>query len=434
MDHHRHFWLHMSLVFIGLLTGTACRMIAQSPPESTIKTHGGTELRFEELPGFVVELAYQYSSPSSSLSPHQSSRAAVDEDDVLFHSSYPICSGSHIGGGYILTAAHCVDHFLFTQDNCGGRDWERLVINILVTDSEHTTRRRKTLSANDVTAIVYHRGWRLPPHNHHLITAQTASLYDLALIKVDSKLPFADTAHLPQTTDDHHNFAQFTDDDHVWVYGVGGYQLNLSPTNLAPARSYFGGLAHIAKADYFQTLAFNQRIYEDPEQFKRQILNDHRLLASANRNFQLQMTPPKDPCRHGPTTSHNIFPPSLTELTSYLATSTSPHSYILPFTGGTRHDNPHEIISICTGDSGGPVLKALPSPTQKNVLLGVTSLSRNKGTIAHIINYLNRRHDKYTGCAVESTSTLGIAINVWQSLPWIHAARYSIAQGHHPPP
>ncbi|MCY4380870.1 MAG: trypsin-like serine protease [Proteobacteria bacterium] len=141
---------------MGLLLGVSCKHSYHNPSLTSPSSYGGKEYKsFVELPPYFVEWQYR---------------------------GYGVCSGAHIGDGYILTTAHCVDEFL-----CHKKEEAKAISLRYITRGLWGDSYEAYSNYHDIEAIVMHKHYFVHPDAH------------IALIKVqpDFRAPFAGKALLP---------------------------------------------------------------------------------------------------------------------------------------------------------------------------------------------------------------------------------------------
>ncbi|MCY4443623.1 MAG: hypothetical protein OXC44_02350 [Proteobacteria bacterium] len=110
------------VIAASLLMVTSCKHSKTHLPPAQLSTYGGKEYKsFVELPPYFVELLEKsknqnivLSQPNSSIEKSPDSTNPISDISI---NSFGYCSGSHIGNGYILTAAHCLDRLLCTANS-----------------------------------------------------------------------------------------------------------------------------------------------------------------------------------------------------------------------------------------------------------------------------------------------------------------------------
>ncbi|MCY4380234.1 MAG: trypsin-like serine protease [Proteobacteria bacterium] len=173
------FFFHI-IITVSLFLATACKVTSnENPDQASVSTLGGKEYKqFEDLPGYFVELYYG------------------DRD---------LCGGAHIGDGYILTAAHCLEFILCHDDLKSVFKKFGLRYNSRIDGKQKETR----LTGSQIEAVAMHKHFFTNPDKVLLPSDFLSSfdkfiqgnLHDITLIKVklDPSAPFAGKATLPHS-------------------------------------------------------------------------------------------------------------------------------------------------------------------------------------------------------------------------------------------
>ncbi|MCY4380175.1 MAG: trypsin-like serine protease [Proteobacteria bacterium] len=196
--------------------------------------------KFEDLPGYFVELF-----------------------SLIHNDGKGFCSGAHIGGGYILTAAHCLTNTLCADDLDNEFSNFRLRYNSW--DRVNGKQKESVIHSMNIDAIVMHKHYFVDPDSvlvpsdfipsdlfHNLTQVK---VNDIALIKVNvpPTKPFFREATLPdsQFQDNHMStWRGYKDRDKImastlYLHGVGKEH---------PSQSYFGGaVTAMREQDHFIT-------------------------------------------------------------------------------------------------------------------------------------------------------------------------------------
>lgn len=426
--------IQLMVVMIGLTLSpaTGCkRSPEKSPTDSALATWGGKAHAFVDLPGYFVEFF-------------------TDDGSAKTHS---FCSGAHIGGGYILTAAHCLDSHLSCQE-----DLNHVQVNFI--HSSASGRREQKHPLADVHGIVLHAGWLSSSGQRH---------YDIALIKTGLRV--VGQAYLPESPP----LTQQSriSSSELWSYGTGGVFEHQSHHDQPRSRtSYFGGVVSAIDPRAGAQGSPSPLHELGDDELMRQIEN-HPLLTEKGREF---MKRHRGKEVFGTAGSGSLYPspspnPSSTGgpvpavLTTPLPAVPSEHlfgdTFITPptddrsplittyYQGPSLH--PDAVVSSCPGDSGGPLIFRVGSGDSHSgdILIGINSGQRNQlniNSLEDVVMLYNLGEDVFIkgGCQGYSTElkqavkrglilTLQKAVSTYYHRAWIEAAKKSLEQGHHRP-
>ena len=160
-----------------------------------------------------------------------------ESSDSIISYERSSCAGVHIGGGYIITAAHCV---MSTMMGC--HSISNLGIHI-VTKKDVAAADMSSPSHSSLTKTYIPFG-----EFKHIVVHQGVGLFDeynMALIQVDPELPFAGEIALP--TSEKYSSHNISGD--IWIYGIGALikqQVAAMPAGSShQPYAYFGGGALI---------------------------------------------------------------------------------------------------------------------------------------------------------------------------------------------
>ena len=421
-----------------------------SSEDHKLKTQGGLRYAFEELPGFFVSFVYLHQDESSF------THSVGEEVDF--------CGGSHLGGGYILTAAHCIA-FLFNREGAQVKDW--LGVDVIIEEAQGE-RSRHRVPLSKIQSMVYHADYRA-----------SGDHYDIALLKVDGRIPFA--AEVILADDEIYSLENL--EGSLWVYGAGKARDRDSKT-----KYYRGGLAYVSERlgeedfmkDVIRTLSAELKEGNVEDRLVRDVLfrvkgytkavldyftlekQGHafthtqrqeiieKMLTKFSLNYDealwLYRTLKKTPKA---SEELKLFAEAFLQSFSYrkhmsaLSAShhlteeiTSSHGNVLAQDGpqedlhsvmyfSSLKKSKRSMIALCRGDSGGPVLKK--NSAGAFVLVGINLFAEAYATLRSMVHF--RESSDLLGCGGEEAS--GGAINVWAHRKWIQAAQESIAGGHH---
>lgn len=413
---------------------SGCKDSLKKPShDSTLATWGGKVHAFADLPGYFTEFFI---------------------DDGPNNQTLPFCSGTHIGNGYILTAAHCLDSYLSCEI-----DPKDIFINVIASSGRH----EQKLALADVRGIAVHAGWPTS-------VSSQSSIDDIALIKTD--LTIANQAYLPE--DPPTTLQPRLSSGEWWIYGVGGslkHQSHHKQPRIRP--SYFGGVVAADSPPHAQPSS------DELAQWKQQA-GTHPLLTEKGQAYLTRINTRQSgdaetPSR--PTSSSSMpqtSPPDHSALkTSSVAMEALPSHYLFDdtlTTGAPEHkpviyiypghsDHPYAIDLTCSGDSGGPlVFRRLGADiTSRDILLGIfssTTKHLNIRSVTDLVMHYNLAGQMFLPESSGPTFTpecadfntlqqrlyrelsflqQGTAVSVWYYRSWIEAAKQSLASGHHQP-
>ena len=476
--HHFMFTMYLATLLLWCSSLTvSCRLNSQNTNMAEVKTDGGYQSTFEELPGYFVELmASQFEINSradetdSAPAPPAQTTAKTPSTDALLS-----CSGTHIGSGFILTAAHCIDdwvcdltahnrdhavgHTPITGDIKSKLSRIRLKYNHMVSGAKQPA----IQSGSAIEAVVFHHGYfELLPDRP---TPITRARYDLALIKT-SGLDFADAANLPALSEHHLSAAQLSGKT-LLVYGASrenaafvSRQLStlgipyIQPTNLhhlGPKHYFWGKITAT-------TLDLQRRIDSYTDKLVH-MSPDHAESLKRYLEPQMKLSNGKTepPILHSCINNY-AYPPTFKHESRTIAYPQKLYSALKELEKPIADRNPQilqplgehvitlrprkyglypastnppmvvtevmpdhtsgRINGLCNGDSGGPLIDQ-----QNQAIVGVSSFVKFAEPTTRI-----RHHQLGSRCGEPKhmyfTST-------YHYLNWINAAKASILNGHH---
>ncbi|MCY4380777.1 MAG: trypsin-like serine protease [Proteobacteria bacterium] len=197
----------------------SCKPVPTGPAE--LNTYGGKEYQsFTDFPPYFVELVNTTPSKNTITSDSHNSHEISHQPTEIDNSSQKIseseikgtCSAAHIGGGYILTAAHCL--MLLCSDS--SHTFKYFGVRYL-TRSKTGQLEDKILTRDKIESIAIHKKFFAFSADSN-VYGQHAN-HDIALIKVRTNAlePFAGTATLPTT--DQYNTQNL--DGVLYQHGIG---------------------------------------------------------------------------------------------------------------------------------------------------------------------------------------------------------------------
>lgn len=340
--------IRVSLIFVCIII-VSCKN-PKLEGKTALKAYGGKEYKFAELPGYYVSLVMK-----------------TDHDSLR-----EICSGAHIGDGFILTAAHCVNYLvcrsgMWVSSGINGfsikyirRFWRhlhgrqssrqigRFGIKYIAKDGV------MTMGFKDIESIVYHRGYYPDEQYQHdddlVITAN-----DIALIKALPLEPFSKAARLPSSSEDRFGLQRI--EGRLFFYGNGKHEELMKPS-LHSDNSYFGG-----------TVIVDRPSYRKPHGISHAKSPINSLgVDSSHNSLSLIINPKKEEplsCWQ-----HFSYPGEGYTVNRRLAIK-NPRIKLKNMIKVTAdYSGLHGVKKLCYGDSGGPYVY---SSEKEDILVGVHS-------------------------------------------------------------
>ncbi|MCY4381456.1 MAG: hypothetical protein OXC40_07820 [Proteobacteria bacterium] len=179
---------YYAMISFSILLATSCMRPSDSSDLGQLSTYGGKEYqKFQDLPPYFVELG--------------TVKPSIRSADSKFHGH---CSAAHIGDGYILTAAQCLDNFLCSEQK---GMLESLALRY-ISKTESGLLQEQTVGHDKIQSVAMHKdfffhfGQPNPKFSAGFVRflRPYALTHDIALIKVnvDPATPFAGQASLPK--------------------------------------------------------------------------------------------------------------------------------------------------------------------------------------------------------------------------------------------
>ena len=412
--------------------------------DQQLLTEGGVEYQtLEELPPYFVEFVSVRSVRDESaekmdpvlssednplLSDTSSLLSEVKQDSSGDQYYDSLCSGAHIGGGYILTAAHCIaDYFA----GCVSREGE-FGLHILVKDPNSSQQvKKKLIVFSEVKNVALHQGFFdviVATSNHTYKT--DASMHDIALMRVDPSLQFAGQVSLP--TDQQYSPESITSE--VWLYGAGifyAFSKN-DRRKYSSARTFFGGTAiidHAPLVSYQLPSDYNKRLEEELSKTTMSSPDFNRILTAL-----AQMHSVADSANKCIVKSASIPLWYADDAEYYITRQKSKLFENVVRVQAPEIRSSTDVVGVCGGDSGGPVIQ-YSERDNTPILVGLISRGDSGPNVQNRAQHLVSRFK--TSC-VSLGSNHGAAkmifANVFAYNGWISSARTLMEQGGLMPP
>ena len=428
------------LYLISTLLVMACKS-QETQNDQKLLTEGGVEYQnLEELPPYFVEFVSVRDEsaeksdppvPGSEDNPLLSDTSPllneVKQDSSGDQYYYSFCSGVHIGGGYILTAAHCIaDYFA----GCVGFSGE-LGLHILVKDPDSSQQVKKRLIVfNEVKNVAVHQGYfdAIVAKSNHTYKTDAPS-HDIALMRVDPLLPFAGQVSLP--TDQQYSPESITSE--VWIYGAGIFYA-FSKNNrrrYSSSRTFFGGTAII---DYAPLVS-----YQLPSDYGRRLEEElsktmssqdfNRLLTVAAQQYSVADS--KNKCI---VNSASIPFWHADDAEYYTTRQKSKFFESVVRVQAPEIRSSTDVVGICGGDSGGPVIQ-YSERDNTPILVGLMLRSNSGPIVQNRAQYvISRLKTSCVALGSDQDTSRMIFANIFAYNSWISSARTLIKQGGLMPP
>ena len=375
------FWpaIRVSLIFFCIIIAS-CKSPSLEE-ESVLKAYGGKEYKFAELPGYFASL--------------------VMETDNLSHRE--ICSAAHIGHGFIITAAHCIDYD-YLELVCRSGMWDSHGIDGF--GIKHIRRLWKrlydgqsspqigrfgikyisqdgvmTMGFKDIESIVYHRGV-YPDEQYQPTRDLVVHANDIALIKTHPPKPFAKAARLPFSSEERFSLQRI--EGRLFFHGIGKHE------DLKSDDSYFGGTIKVDRPSY--------RVSHGTSDAKSPT---NSLDVSSSRDSLTVNPKSEEPLSCW---QHFTYPGDRPAVSRREAIRSQAKNTIRVI---ADHSGRNGLKKVCSGDSGGPYVY---SSEEEDILVGVHSS--------------HSRYSKRKGC-----SAYGYMVSTFYHLSWLEKAKKSMTIG-----
>ena len=467
------------LLWCSSLT-VSCRPTTQNTNMAEVKTDGGYQSTFEELPGYFVQLLMAKPAKPEKLNYPETVDETVSNQappaqtavktsiDTEAYDSF--CTGTHIGSGVILTAAHCIDDLIFdftSGSTPSNSTWDiksnlsrlGLKYNRMVSG----TKQPAIQNSAAIEAVVLHHGYfELLPDRP---TPITRNRFDLALIKT-SGLDFADAANLPALSEHHLSAAQLSGKT-LLVYGASrenaafvSRQLStlgipyIQPTNLhhLGPKYYFWGKITATTLDPQRLIDLhaNRLIQMTPNQaaayyhyyfdiYKPKIIKQlngktkPQTLPSYINNyvypstFQHEDAPTKHAYSQEAEAAYEELKKPVANRNPQIIKTLSKHQITMKLrrnglypastnspmvvTEAMPDHTPGRVNGICAGDSGGALM------------------DQQGQTIVGVLSFVDYSDLMQLGSRCKASYSY--SVSTYHHLNWINAAKASILSGHH---
>ena len=402
------FWpaIRVSLIFVCIII-VSCKN-PNLEGETSLKAYGGKEYKFAELPGYFVILV---------------------KADGDFGPLRELCSAAHIGDGFILTAAHCVNNLVCRSGMWGSRGvdgfgikyirrlWGRLYdgqigrfgIKYIAQDGV------MTMGFKDIESIVYHRGY-YPDEQYQHNDDWVVTANDIALIKTHPPKPFAKAARLPLSSEERFGLQRI--EGRLFFHGIGKHEKDgvRSFLDSDDSYSYFGGTIKVDRPSYLKP---HETSHVKSEMDSLSVASSHDSLSpTANPNREvlpscwqhpLPTNPKrrcKNPKRQEPLSCWQYFTyPGERLAVSRQLVIKNPVKNTVRVTAD--HAGRNGLKKVCYGDSGGPYVY---SSEEEDILVGVHSSGTSRMRSRRCFSY-------------------GLFVSTFYHLSWIEKAKNSMTMG-----
>lgn len=177
-------------MMMGLIVGVwavACQPISKAESEKNQSDLLGS---YTEVPGYIVELI----DIKGQVTIASISEGGEASEITHEYAADSFCIGAHIGGGFILTAGHCVFSRVCSSDPS---DLYGLGLRYPTSDGA-----AQVMDNSSIEAIVFHEHLIKVSSDKTLAMPSHSLAHDIALIKVRS-IPFKSAARIPLSSEQH---------------------------------------------------------------------------------------------------------------------------------------------------------------------------------------------------------------------------------------
>ena len=330
------------------------------------------------------------------------------------------CAGVHIGGGYIITAAHCV---MSTLMGCNATS--NLGIHIVTKKDVATTAGVDSPSSSPHSSLA--KTYIPFGEFKHIVVHQGAGLfeeYNMALIQVDPELPFAGEIALPTNA----KYSSHTISGDIWIYGIGALiKQQVAATSAGSSHqpyAYFGGGALIDRKQPMSPI-------------RSQTMSDQKMAAIIAARSSLkdltQLIRSDDEADNGydvtnaaSTIQHCFSLKQIKEIAGktnlalpfYGSIDREPGKFMTSFSAKDKMmRSTTDIDDVCAGSAGAPIL-------QDNNLVGIADYSEDSSC-----GRVEDAEDMGKEAREEQHAAVAYFQNIYDHREWIAEAQALIKQG-----